>query len=95
MKASGIASTLQAALDDWRSLAPRLNALSEALNAVEHVYSRRSLGKVVVIGGQIVTTVVTLCRAEMSRIGSPCTAMTSASQPGLSIPLVTPHTFAA
>jgi fumarylacetoacetate (FAA) hydrolase len=32
VKAAGIAPTLQAALDDWRSLAPRLNALSEALN---------------------------------------------------------------
>jgi fumarylacetoacetate (FAA) hydrolase len=33
VKATGIATTLQAALDDWRSLAPRLNALSEDLNA--------------------------------------------------------------
>ncbi|NID15798.1 fumarylacetoacetate hydrolase family protein [Luteibacter yeojuensis] len=32
VKATGIAPTLQAALDDWRSLAPRLNALSEDLN---------------------------------------------------------------
>ena len=33
VRASGIAPTLQAALDDWSSAAPRLNALSEALNA--------------------------------------------------------------
>jgi len=33
VKASGIAPTLQAALDDWRNAAPRLNALSEDLNA--------------------------------------------------------------
>jgi fumarylacetoacetate (FAA) hydrolase len=32
-KASGVAPTLQAALDDWANVAPRLNALSEALNA--------------------------------------------------------------
>jgi fumarylacetoacetate (FAA) hydrolase len=32
VKASGIAATLQAALDDWSSIAPRLNALSEQLN---------------------------------------------------------------
>lgn len=32
VKASGIAATLQAALDDWNTLAPRLNALSEDLN---------------------------------------------------------------
>ena len=32
VRASGIAPTLQAALDDWSNLAPRLNALSEALN---------------------------------------------------------------
>ncbi len=31
--ATGIAPTLQAALDDWSNAAPRLNALSEALNA--------------------------------------------------------------
>ncbi|MCB1633782.1 MAG: fumarylacetoacetate hydrolase family protein [Xanthomonadales bacterium] len=31
--AQGIAPTLQAALDDWANTAPRLNALSEALNA--------------------------------------------------------------
>ncbi len=31
--ARGIAPTLQAALDDWHNAAPRLNALSEALNA--------------------------------------------------------------
>jgi fumarylacetoacetate (FAA) hydrolase len=33
VKASGIAPTLQVALDDWSNVAPRLNALSEALNA--------------------------------------------------------------
>ncbi|WP_329742431.1 fumarylacetoacetate hydrolase family protein [Dyella sp. A6] len=33
VKATGIAATLQAALDDWSNAAPRLNALSEALNA--------------------------------------------------------------
>jgi fumarylacetoacetate (FAA) hydrolase len=33
VKASGIAPTLQAALDDWSNAAPRLNALSEDLNA--------------------------------------------------------------
>lgn len=32
-KATGIAPTLQAALDDWSNAAPRLNALSDALNA--------------------------------------------------------------
>mgnify|MGYP001028385201 CR=1 FL=1 len=32
VKASGIAPTLQAALDDWSAIAPRLNALSEDLN---------------------------------------------------------------
>jgi len=32
VKASGIATTLQGALDDWSNAAPRLNALSEALN---------------------------------------------------------------
>ena len=32
VKATGIASTLQAALDDWSNAAPRLNALSDALN---------------------------------------------------------------
>ncbi len=32
VQATGIAPTLQRALDDWSSLAPRLNALSEALN---------------------------------------------------------------
>jgi fumarylacetoacetate (FAA) hydrolase len=32
VKATGIATTLQAALDDWSNAAPRLNALSEALN---------------------------------------------------------------
>jgi len=33
VKATGIASTMQAALDDWSSTAPRLNALYEELNA--------------------------------------------------------------
>jgi fumarylacetoacetate (FAA) hydrolase len=33
VKAVGIASTLQMALDDWHNIAPRLNALSEDLNA--------------------------------------------------------------
>ena len=33
MRAKGIANTLQAALEDWSNLAPRLNALSESLNA--------------------------------------------------------------
>jgi fumarylacetoacetate (FAA) hydrolase len=32
-KAAGIAPTLQAALDDWSNVAPRLNALYEQLNA--------------------------------------------------------------
>jgi len=32
VKASGIAPTLQAALDEWSTIAPRLNALSEDLN---------------------------------------------------------------
>lgn len=32
VKATGIAATLQAALDDWHAIAPRLNALSEDLN---------------------------------------------------------------
>src|SRR6187402_3769395 len=32
VKATGIAPTLQAALDEWSSIAPRLNALSEDLN---------------------------------------------------------------
>jgi fumarylacetoacetate (FAA) hydrolase len=35
--ASHIAATLQAALDDWSNAAPRLNALSEALNSGEVV----------------------------------------------------------
>ena len=35
--ASHVAPTLQAALDDWSNTAPRLNALSEALNAGEVV----------------------------------------------------------
>lgn len=33
VRADGIAPTLQAALDDWDSVAPRLNALSERVNA--------------------------------------------------------------
>ncbi|MEW9571459.1 fumarylacetoacetate hydrolase family protein [Rhodanobacter sp. Si-c] len=33
VKASGIAATMQAALDDWSNVAPRLNALSGELNA--------------------------------------------------------------
>ena len=33
VKADGIAPTLQAALDDWSNAAPRLNALSDELNA--------------------------------------------------------------
>jgi fumarylacetoacetate (FAA) hydrolase len=33
VRATGIAHTLQRALEDWSNLAPRLNALSEALNA--------------------------------------------------------------
>jgi fumarylacetoacetate (FAA) hydrolase len=33
VKASGIAPTLQAALDDWSNLAPRLNALADELDA--------------------------------------------------------------
>jgi fumarylacetoacetate (FAA) hydrolase len=33
VRATGIAPTLQAALDDWTRSAPRLNALSESLNA--------------------------------------------------------------
>ena len=33
VKADGIAPTLQAALDDWSNAAPRLNALSDKLNA--------------------------------------------------------------
>ncbi|MEX1829894.1 fumarylacetoacetate hydrolase family protein [Luteibacter sp. CQ10] len=32
VKATGIAVTMQAALDDWHAVAPRLNALSEDLN---------------------------------------------------------------
>src|SRR6187402_971079 len=32
VKAAGIAPTLQAALDEWSTIAPRLNALSEDLN---------------------------------------------------------------
>lgn len=34
-RADGIAPTLQRALEDWSNVAPRLNALSEALNAGE------------------------------------------------------------
>ncbi|SFS08283.1 fumarylacetoacetate (FAA) hydrolase [Dyella sp. OK004] len=33
VKASGIAATMQAALDDWSNVAPRLNALYDELNA--------------------------------------------------------------
>ena len=33
VKATGIAATLQAALDDWSNVAPRLTALSDELNA--------------------------------------------------------------
>ncbi|WP_243049978.1 fumarylacetoacetate hydrolase family protein [Dyella sp. RRB7] len=33
VKATGIAATLQAALDDWSNVAPRLNALSDELHA--------------------------------------------------------------
>ena len=33
VRATGIATTLQRALEDWSNLAPRLNALSDALNA--------------------------------------------------------------
>ena len=33
VRASGIAETLQRALEDWSNAAPRLNALSDALNA--------------------------------------------------------------
>ena len=33
MQATGIAPTLQRALEDWSNVAPRLNALSDALNA--------------------------------------------------------------
>ncbi len=35
VRADGIASTLQRALEDWSNTAPRLNALSDALNAGE------------------------------------------------------------
>jgi fumarylacetoacetate (FAA) hydrolase len=35
VRAQGIATTLQRALEDWSNAAPRLNALSEALNAGE------------------------------------------------------------
>ncbi|HEX8776561.1 MAG TPA: fumarylacetoacetate hydrolase family protein [Rhodanobacter sp.] len=37
VKATGIAATLQAALDDWSNVAPRLNALSDELNASKAV----------------------------------------------------------
>ena len=33
VRATGIAATLQQALEDWENVAPRLNALSEALHA--------------------------------------------------------------
>ena len=33
VRATGVAATLQQALEDWENAAPRLNALSEALNA--------------------------------------------------------------
>lgn len=33
VRATGIAATLQAVLEDWSNLAPRLNALSESLNS--------------------------------------------------------------
>ncbi len=33
VRATGIAATLQAALEDWSNLAPRLNTLSESLNS--------------------------------------------------------------
>ncbi len=33
VRATGIAATLQLALEDWENAAPRLNALSEDLNA--------------------------------------------------------------
>ncbi len=33
VRATGIAATLQVALEDWSNLAPRLNALSESLNS--------------------------------------------------------------
>ena len=33
VRATGIADTLQRALEDWSNVAPRLNALSDALNA--------------------------------------------------------------
>jgi fumarylacetoacetate (FAA) hydrolase len=39
VKATGIAATLQAALDDWSNTAPRLNALSEELNAGRATHS--------------------------------------------------------
>ncbi|EQD57347.1 fumarylacetoacetate (FAA) hydrolase, partial [mine drainage metagenome] len=32
VRATGVAPTLQAALDDWQRVAPRLNALAERLN---------------------------------------------------------------
>jgi fumarylacetoacetate (FAA) hydrolase len=32
VRATGIAPTMQRALEDWESVAPRLNALSDALN---------------------------------------------------------------
>ncbi|AVP98292.1 2-keto-4-pentenoate hydratase [Ahniella affigens] len=39
VRATGIARTLQAALEDWSNLAPRLNALSEDLNAGAKAFS--------------------------------------------------------
>lgn len=39
--AEGIAPTLQQAIDDWNNTAPRLNALSEELNAGERTDARR------------------------------------------------------
>lgn len=41
VSAAGIAPTLQAAIDDWASAAPRLNALSEALNEGECADAQR------------------------------------------------------
>lgn len=39
VRATGIARTLQAALEDWSNLAPRLNALSEDLNSGANEFS--------------------------------------------------------
>ena len=41
VSAAGIAPTLQQAMDDWPNAAPRLNALSEKLNAGECAETRR------------------------------------------------------